>query len=263
MDDWVRKLFVEHSDLFLRLLDERWSRTEESVDGMIRLLNDFGIDSGNLLDLCCGNGRISVHMAKRGFKVVGVDISKALLEDARKKAQERNVSEVVTFLKGDVRKLKRVVGDIQEPFDVVVSAWTSIGYYLQEDDLRTFKKARELSREGAILFVAETMHSGFLSVKFTPTSYVELSDIVMLENRKYDPTTSQVSTSWTFYKKHGQDLRFIDSVDFDLHVYGLNELASLLRKAGWETIASYGSLSTLQPMSPLTSLNMVAKASAR
>lgn len=262
MNDWIRKLFIDHPDLFLSSLDERWSRTEELVYGMIRLLNGFGIASGNLLDLCCGNGRISVHMAKRGFKAVGVDISKAFLEDAKKKAKEHKVSHSVTFLKGDVRKLKKVVGDDQEPFDVVVNAWTSIGYYSQEDDLRIFKQARELSREGAILFVAETMHSGFLSVKFTPTSYTELSDIVMLENRKYDPTTSQMSTSWAFYKKHGQDLRFIDRVDFNLHVYSLYELASLLSNAGWETVASYGNLSTLQSMSPLTSLNVVAKASA-
>jgi 2-polyprenyl-3-methyl-5-hydroxy-6-metoxy-1,4-benzoquinol methylase len=262
MNDWVRKLFIEHADLFLRSMDARWSRTEEIVDGMIRLLNGFGIASGNLLDLCCGNGRISVHMAKRGFKALGVDISKPFLEDAKKKAKENKLSDSVTFLEGDVRRLKKIIGDNQGPFDVVVNAWTSIGYYSQKDDLRIFKQARELSREGAILFVAETMHSDFLSVKFTPTSYAELDNIVMLENRKYDPTTSQMSTSWAFYRKQGQDLRFIASVDLDLHAYSLYELASLLRNAGWETVASYGSLSTLQSMSPLTSLNIVAKAGA-
>jgi len=262
MSDWIRKLFIDHADLFLRSMDARWSQTEELVDGMIRLLNGFGIASGNLLDLCCGNGRISVHMAKRGFKAVGVDISRAFLEDAKKKAKEHKVSDSITFLEGDVRRLKKIVGDNRGLFDVVVNAWTSIGYYSQEDDLRIFKQARELSREGAILFVAETMHSDFLSVKFTPTSYAELDDVVMLENRKYDPMASQMSTSWAFYRKHGQDLRFINRVDFGHHIYSLYELASLLRNAGWETVASYGSLSTLQPMSPLASLNIVAKAGA-
>jgi SAM-dependent methyltransferase len=262
MSDWVRKLFITHADLFLRSMDARWSRTEELVDGMIRLLNGFGIASGNLLDLCCGNGRISVHVAKRGFRAVGVDISKPFLEDAKKKAKEHKVSDSVTFLEGDVRRLKKIVDENQGPFDVVVNAWTSVGYYSQEDDLHIFEQARELSREGAILFVVDTMHSDFLSVKFTPTSYAELGDIVMLENRKYDPPTSQMSTSWAFYRKQGQDLRFIDRVDFDHHIYSLYELASLLRNAGWETVTSYGSLSTLQPMSPLTSLNIVAKADA-
>jgi hypothetical protein len=49
-------------------------------------------------------------------------------------------------------------------------------------------------------------------------------------------------------------------VEFEIHVYSLSELSSLLREAGWETVRFYGNLSTLQPMSPLTSMNIVAKA---
>jgi ubiquinone/menaquinone biosynthesis C-methylase UbiE len=260
MCDWIRKLFVERSDLFLKLMDERWPRTEEMVNGMIKVLNDFRITSGNLLDLCCGNGRISIFMAKKGFKAIGVDISKVFIEDARNKAHEHGVSSLVTFLEGDVRKLKEVVSDASVPFDVVVNAWTSVGYFSQEEDLNILKQARELSRESAVLFIAETSHSEFISLKFTPTSYVETGDIIMLENRKYDPKTSQLSTTWTFYRKHADDLKFIDKVDFELHIYSLSELSSLLRKAGWETVAFYGSLSTLQPMSPSTGLNIVAKA---
>jgi hypothetical protein len=55
-------------------------------------------------------------------------------------------------------------------------------------------------------------------------------------------------------------LEFIDKVDITHHVYSLSELASLLLKAGWGTVASYGNLATLQPMSPLTHMNIVAKA---
>jgi hypothetical protein len=200
-------------------------------------------------------------MAERGFKTVGVDISRAFLEDARRRAQEHGVSNLATFLEGDVRKLKETVSQrYSVPFDVLVNAWTSIGFYEEEDDLSIFRQARELSREEAILFVVETMHSEYLSIKFAPTSYTELDHILMLENRKYDPITSQATTSWIFYNRRGQDLEFIDKVDITHHVYNLSELSSLLRKAGWETVASYGNLATLQPMSPLTYMNIVAKA---
>jgi 2-polyprenyl-3-methyl-5-hydroxy-6-metoxy-1,4-benzoquinol methylase len=261
MKDWVNKLFIERSDLFLRLLNQRWLETEELINGMTKVLDGFGIESGNLLDLCCGNGRVSIYMAERGFKTVGVDISRAFLEDARRRAQEHGVSNLATFLEGDVRKLKETVSQrYSVPFDVLVNAWTSIGFYEEEDDLSIFRQARELSREEAILFVVETMHSEYLSIKSTPTSYTELDHILMLENRKYDPITSQATTSWIFYNKRGQDLEFIDKVDITHHVYSLSELSSLLRKAGWETVASYGNLATLQPMSPLTYMNIVAKA---
>ncbi len=260
MTDWIKKLFVERSDLFLKMMDERWPRTEELVNGMIKVLNNFGITSGNLLDLCCGNGRISIYMAKKGFKAVGVDISRAFIENAKRKAEKHRVSSSVTFLDGDVRRLKEIIRDVSEPFGVVVNAWTSIGYTSQDDDLNIFQQARELSREGAVLFIAETTHSEFISLKFTPTAYTEVDNIVMLENRKYDPKTSQLSTTWTFYQKHGDNLRFIDRVEFELHIYSPTEISSLLKKAGWETAAFYGNLSTLQPMSPLTSLNIVARA---
>ena len=258
--DWVSKLFVERSDLFLRLLNQKWPGTEKLVDGMTKVLYGFGIEAGHLLDLCCGNGRVSIHMAKKGFKAVGVDISRAFLEDAEKKAREHGVSNLVTFLEGDIRKLVEVVKTrYSRPFDVLVSAWTSVGFYEKEDDLSMFKQARQLSREGAILFVAETMHTEYLSIKFAPTSYTELNRFIILKNRKYEPITSQASTSWIFYSKRGRDLELIDKVEITHHVYSLSELSSLLLKAGWKTVASYGNLSTLEPMSPLTHMNIVAK----
>ncbi|MGB9756269.1 MAG: class I SAM-dependent methyltransferase [Candidatus Bathyarchaeales archaeon] len=260
MNDWIKKLFVKNSNIFLKFLDERWSRTEEVVTGMVKVLSGFGITKGNLLDLCCGNGRISIYMAKRGFRAVGVDISTAFVEDAKRKAEEHKVSNMVTFLEGDVRKLKEVVGKIRQPFDVVVNAWTSIGYFSLKEDLKIFKQARELSKENAVLLIAETMHTDFLAVKFVPTGYDEVDDVVLLESRNYDLTTSQLKTIWTFYKKRDENLEFIDRVEYEIHVYSPSELSSLLRKAGWEPIAFYGSFSTLQPMSPFTSLNLVAKA---
>jgi SAM-dependent methyltransferase len=260
MSDWVKKLFIERADLFLKLMNQRWTKTEELTNGIVKVLNSCGITSGNLLDLCCGNGRISVHMAKKGFRAVGVDISKAFLEDAKKKASEHGVTNMVAFLEGDVRRLKKVVGRLSRPFDVVVDAWTSIGFYSEKDDLCTFKQARELSREGAILFITETMHSEYLALKFTPTSYAEIDNIMLLENRKYDPITSQMNTCWAFYQKRGNDLNFIDKAEISHHIYSLSELSSFLKRAGWETVECYGSLLTLQPMNPLTSLNIVAKA---
>ena len=260
MGDWINKLFIERPDLFLKIMNKKWTKTEQLVNGILKVLNDFGIKSGDLLDLYCGNGRVSIYMARRGFRAVGVDISKAFLEDAGRKAREHGVSHLVTFLEGDVRKLKEVVGTVSRPFDVVVNVWTSIGFYQQKDDFSVFKQARQLSRKGTILFIAETMHTEHLSLMFTPTSYTDLDDMVILENRKYDPTTAQVNTAWIFYNKRGENLEFIDKAETAHHVYSLSELCSLLKRAGWETVSFYGNLSTLQPMSPLTHMNIIAKA---
>jgi len=112
-------------------------------------------------------------MAKKGFKSVEVDISKAFLEDVKRKAEENGVSHLVTYAEGDVRKLKQVLGRVQKPFDVVTNAWTSIGYYSEYDDINIFSRAREPSRKSTILFITETVHTEYLSIKFAPTSYSE------------------------------------------------------------------------------------------
>jgi hypothetical protein len=38
MSDWVKKLFIKNSEIFLKLLNERWSRSEEVVNGMVKCL---------------------------------------------------------------------------------------------------------------------------------------------------------------------------------------------------------------------------------
>ena len=108
----------------------------------------------------------------------------------------------------------------------------SIGLYSKEDDLSTFKQARQLSREDAILFVAEPTHTEYLSIKSAPTSYTQVGDTVMLENRKYDPIKTWTNTSWTFYSKRSNDLEYVDRADLKHYVYSPSELSALLRKAG-------------------------------
>jgi hypothetical protein len=56
MTHWTNKLFIERSDLFLKIMNQRWAKTEQLVKGIVKLLDDFGIKSGNVLDLCYGNG---------------------------------------------------------------------------------------------------------------------------------------------------------------------------------------------------------------
>jgi ubiquinone/menaquinone biosynthesis C-methylase UbiE len=284
MDDWIKKVFVEYSDVFLRFLDERWPQTEDLVNGMISVLNEFGINSGRMLDCCCGNGRISIYMAKNGYKAVGIDISKAFLEVALKKACENGVSNLTEFLEGDVRKLKKVIGNISELFDIVVSAWDSIGYFSRNQDLLILKQMRELSKKGAILFILDTAHKDYV-FRVTSRNRRKTADavalaaeyrspkprgqsggskeqevLVVLENREYDLKTSTLRRYWTLYDKLGEDLRLRDRLEMKIHVYSLSELSILLGKAGWKLLASYGNLATLQPLNPLTRMNLVARA---
>lgn len=260
MREWARKLFIERADLSIKIMNLRWPYTEKIVDGMINVLKERGIRSGRLLDLCCGNGRISIYFARRGFEAIGIDYSNYYLVDAKKRAEMHEVSDHVIFVEGDVRNLKAVLKDYEERFDVVVNAWTSIGYSTIEDDLSIFEQARELSKDSTILFIVDTMHAGRASMRPNQTSFLEIDDTILLEKSTYDQSSSEMRTTWTFYRRSGKNLDYLDELDYMIHVYSLSELSSLLKSAGWKIEAYYGDISTLQEMSSLTGMNIIAKA---
>src|SRR5689334_21644140 len=56
---------------------------------------------GPLLDLACGTGRMSIHLALQGYQVTGVNIVPAMIERARQKAAARSAE--VEFVVSDAR----------------------------------------------------------------------------------------------------------------------------------------------------------------
>lgn len=60
--------------------------------------------NSHILDVGCGTGRHSVELARRGFRVIGIDISSGMLTEARKAAQKADVN--VTWIHADATKFK-------------------------------------------------------------------------------------------------------------------------------------------------------------
>lgn len=56
-----------------------------------------------ILDIGCGTGRHSLELSKRGYTVVGIDLSESLLKRAKEKASEQNLR--IAFQKHDARNL--------------------------------------------------------------------------------------------------------------------------------------------------------------
>lgn len=67
--------------------DERWARMAaagQSVHGEADFLARYG--PGSVLDAGCGTGRVAIELARRGIDVVGVDLDRPMLDEARRKA---------------------------------------------------------------------------------------------------------------------------------------------------------------------------------
>lgn len=111
---------------------------------------------GKILDAGCGPGRDSEYFVRKGFSLVGIDLSEKLLSIAKKRVT------LATFQKQDLRKLTFA----PEEFDGI---WASASLlHLKRDEipkvLRQFYQI--LKRNGALfILVKEGTREGFIPYK--------------------------------------------------------------------------------------------------
>jgi len=113
-------------DVYFHLYEESDSTlAQKEVADVVNLLSLQ--PSVRILDLCCGYGRHSIELAKRGFEVVGVDISQKQIQHAKEKAKDHRVN--VTFQVKDARKLS-----FTNDFDIILNMFLSFGYFEDEKE---------------------------------------------------------------------------------------------------------------------------------
>src|SRR6266478_350484 len=95
------------------------AQTRREVDFLLRALRPA--PGARILDVPCGYGRHAAALARRGFRVVGVDLSRAMIAEARRRFAERPR---LTFVRGDMRKIA-----YRGEFDAVINLYTSFGYF--------------------------------------------------------------------------------------------------------------------------------------
>jgi hypothetical protein len=106
--EWWRTLF---NSLYLETdgdVVENDRNTEQEVDLLVR---SAGLErSHRILDLCCGQGRHALELARRGFSnVTGLDRSRYLIRLARKRAKQRHLA--ASFHEGDARRFRLGEGE--------------------------------------------------------------------------------------------------------------------------------------------------------
>ncbi|PWR70691.1 class I SAM-dependent DNA methyltransferase [Methanospirillum lacunae] len=107
---------------------------DKDYDAECNLLEEIIKEHANqavlsILDLGCGTGNHTLRLAKRGYQVCGVDRSEEMLEIARKKAQEKELS--CKFYQSDIRDFRT-----SEKFDVVIMMFAVLGYHLKNEDIQ-------------------------------------------------------------------------------------------------------------------------------
>lgn len=80
-----------------------------------------------VLELGCGTGRVSIALAKAGFRVVGVDTSEEMLAVSRQGAEENGVHNKVTLIHSDMGELASELVP-EAPFNLALCALNTFAY---------------------------------------------------------------------------------------------------------------------------------------
>ncbi len=101
---------------------------EEWADYLQKLLSEYGINDGLLLDLGCGTGSMTEALAKRGYDMIGVDHSGEMLDIAMEKLKKSGYD--ILYLQQDMREFE-LYGTVK----AVVSVCDSVNYITEEGEL--------------------------------------------------------------------------------------------------------------------------------
>lgn len=143
MFDSIAKDYDSLNHIMSLSIDKIWRKKA------IRKIKDAG-DSPRVLDVACGTGDFSIAIAKAigNGKVIGVDISKEMLEVMRRKVLKNNLEGIITQEVGDGEDLRFP----EDSFDRVVNAF---GIRNFEDRDKGLREALRVLRPGGRLVILE------------------------------------------------------------------------------------------------------------
>lgn len=186
--------------------------------------------SKRILDIGCGTGRHALELARRGYAVVGVDLSANMLAAARAKAESAGVS--VTFVQGDARTLT-----FGGEFDLALMLCEG-GFALMETDEMNYAILRSASnalRDGG-RFIFTTLNGLFPlyhSVKDFINAGMPQSNS---EANTFDLMTFRDRSRFTFTDDDG----VAKTVTCDERYYVPPEITWQLRSLGFTTVDIFG-----------------------
>jgi SAM-dependent methyltransferase len=209
--------------------EKRFESAPEQVDQMQELL---ALPPGAaILDLCCGPGRHSLELARRGFAVTAVDRTAAYLARARQSAEREGLA--IEFVADDMRRFTRAGA-----FDAIINMYTSFGYFEDPaDDRRVLENACLSLKAGGRLLI-EMMGKEVIARIFREHDWWEEEDgTLFLEERELMEGWQRIRNRWILVRDGRRE-----DFTFEHRLYSAAELQAVATASGFSEVAIHGSL---------------------
>jgi len=139
------------------MVGDRWlSRIEDTVLAHVP-------EQARILDLCCGSGELSESLAKRGYRVTGLDGSSNMLALARESSPE------LEFIHADARDFS-----FDEPFDACLCMFDSLNHLMALEELaNAFSNVHQALRSSGIFYFDMNMEKKYIEEWTGDLSFID------------------------------------------------------------------------------------------
>lgn len=209
------------------------------------VLARFNAQPQTILDIACGEGAFAVAMAKRGFRVTGIDRSPQMLQFAKERAKRENAK--AEFLLQDMRSLL-----FDDRFDLVTCWFDSLNYILELEGIqKTFAGVyRALRKAGLFVFDMNTVYGLAVDWQREPCYIQQNSpEIFEIHFPSYDFDRNIATTQITGFAKEG-DRRIRMDEEHKERGYTLEEIRQCSQAVGFQELACWGSLEQMSELRP-------------
>jgi SAM-dependent methyltransferase len=183
-----------------------------------------------ILDVPCGNGRLSIALAKHGFRMTAVDFADEYINPARTHSAEPGLE--IDWQLRDMRDLPW-----PNKFEGAFCFGNSFGF-LNDDENAEFLSAVANSLEPGALFILDAPAvAECLLPNLVPHRTMEIAGIKVDVDTRYQAGEKRMFNDFTFSRDGVTEIK-----PSSQRIYELQELLDLLKQSGFESFDLFSSL---------------------
>jgi D-alanine-D-alanine ligase len=231
--DWWKKIFNSY---YLKTDGDVVNDSELTKNEVDLFIIKFDLkEDEKILDLCCGQGRHSIELARRGYKhIYGLDQSTYLIRKARKSTHTQNLN--IQFKEGDARKSNYQT----DTFDKVLILGNSFGYFESvQDDIKVLKEMARILKPWGKIFLDIT-DGEYIKNNFQPRSWewIDKKYFVCRERSLSSDQERLISREVITEVNKG----VVADQFYAERLYNKEKLKCILEEAGFSSVAFLGSV---------------------
>jgi len=210
---------------------DRWQKSygkdysELVLPRLLLTLHSYGITPSTMLDVGCGTGTMALMMARRGWRVWGVDASAGMLHEAWRKSMHKRSR--ISYLRQEMTRIRLPVR-----VALAVSLFDTLNHLTRPRDLlAAFRCIRAALLPGGYLIFDLNDELCFKTL-WTQTQTVDHRDFTLILNNSYDARRKMAASRVTMFFREGDRFRREHETVRE-RCYPDSEVSGLLQKAGF------------------------------